>query len=248
MRPGLELGEKVPQRRRRQPPRRNPFWTSRRERGRASATPLPGPFRLLLGSPLGSRSRWSHALGSKRRAPGRPLPLGPLKDPCMHLAQAVSPLRAYLDMVTRSSGRVRGTAPSRPSTPFGPRALARRTLRVCTRHPPAAQAGATPAPNRTPAPAAHRRCGAGGCGGRPPGTAQRPVAERRDRPPHRPGPVPRSGRELRPAAPFGRAREGEAACGLGRCVLPGGQVCALPALFRTPSRRPSGRHTWAGVS
>jgi len=30
-------------------------------------------------------------------------------------------------------------------------------------------------------------------------------------------------------------------------VLPGGQVCGLPALCRTPSRCPSGRHTWAGV-
>ena len=28
---------------------------------------------------------------------------------------------------------------------------------------------------------------------------------------------------------------------------PAGQVCGLPALCRTPSRCPSGRHTWAGV-
>jgi len=28
---------------------------------------------------------------------------------------------------------------------------------------------------------------------------------------------------------------------------PGGQVCGLPALCRTPSRCPSGRHAWAGV-
>jgi putative hemolysin len=36
-------------------------------------------------------------------------------------------------------------------------------------------------------------------------------------------------------------------CALGRCVLPGGQVCDLPALCRIPARCPSGRHTWAGV-
>ena len=33
--------------------------------------------------------------------------------------------------------------------------------------------GATPAPDRTPAPAAHCRCGAGGCGGRPPSPPSR---------------------------------------------------------------------------
>jgi hypothetical protein len=51
----------------------------------------------------------------------------------------------------------------------------------------------------------------------------------------------RSGAEGPPATP---SRPGT--CALGRCVLPGGQVCVLPALCRTPSRCPSGRHTWAG--
>jgi hypothetical protein len=54
-----------------------------------------------------------------------------------------------------------------PFAPFGDAARGREPRRA---------AGATPAPNRTPAPAAHRRCGAGGCGGRPPARAKPPAS------------------------------------------------------------------------
>ena len=86
----------------------------------------------------------------------------------------------------------------------------------------------------------------------PPGTAQRPVAERRDRPPHRPGPVPPgTPRHIVPVS-FGRAGV-RSACTVphtvpvscreahvGRCVLPGGQVCGAAQVSRAANEVPVG--------
>jgi hypothetical protein len=196
-------------------------------------------------SPSGSRESWACSrLESLSSFSAGPLPL-------VLLTPGFASLPGQPKVLVLFQGR-------RPSTPFAPFGDATRG-----REPPVRAASPGPT-GRDGRPAGARR---------PPGTAQRPVAERRDRPPHRPDPVPalwagvsfgRAG--VRPActvphtvpasSPHLRCGAGVREAHVGRCVLPGGQVCVLPALRRTPSWRPhrtcgaaqvSGRHTWAGV-
>jgi hypothetical protein len=112
----------------------------------------------------------------------------------------------------------------RPSTPFAPFGDATRG-----REPPVR--AASPGPTHPSGVHARAR--------RPARRTLRACTRGRD------GPLALPATPSRPSTPWHRP-PGQV-CVLGRCVLPGGQVCGLPALCRTPSRRPSGRHTWAGV-
>jgi len=115
-------------------------------------------------SPLGgSRRRGASGFAGTRASPRILVRPAPARRLWRTSAPAAGRSEAALAPCFRPSAaqirRKRGARP--PSTPFGPR-----TVPVSCREDPAARRGDT-CPHRTPAPAAHCRCGAGGCGGRP---------------------------------------------------------------------------------